>query len=69
MALRSLHRAEKEIKENRQLYIDIMTALVKANRFIYNNKAKTVEIAEIHTAGRRCVARLMIFSLTLAHGR
>ncbi len=36
---------EKEIKENRQLYIDIMTALIKANRFIYNNKAKTVEIA------------------------
>ena len=31
---------EKEIKENRQLYIDIMAALVKANRFIYNNKAK-----------------------------
>jgi len=40
---------EKEIKENRQLYIDIMTALVKANRFIYNNKAKTVEIAVKHT--------------------
>ena len=40
---------EKEIKENRQLYIDIMTALIKANRFIYNNKAKTVEIAVKHT--------------------
>ena len=40
---------EKEIKENRQLYIDIMTALVKANRFIYNNKAKTVEIAVKYT--------------------
>ena len=41
--------AEKEIKENRQLYIDIMTALVKANRFIYNNKAKIVEIAVKYT--------------------
>ncbi len=40
---------EKEIKENRQLYVDIMTALVKANRFIYNNKAKTVEIAVKYT--------------------
>jgi NitT/TauT family transport system substrate-binding protein len=40
---------EKEIKENRQLYIDIMTALVKANRFIYSNKAKTVEISVKHT--------------------
>jgi len=40
---------EKEIKENRQLYVDIMTALVKANRFIYNNKAKTVEIGIKHT--------------------
>ena len=40
---------EKEIKENRQLYIDIMTALIKANRFIYSNKAKTVEIAVKHT--------------------
>jgi NitT/TauT family transport system substrate-binding protein len=40
---------EKEIKENRQLYIDIMTALVKANRFIYNNKAKTVEIGVKYT--------------------
>jgi len=40
---------EKEIKENRQLYIDLMTALIKANRFIYNNKAKTVEIGIKHT--------------------
>ena len=40
---------EKEIAGNRQLYIDIMTALVKANRFIYNNKAKTVEIAVKYT--------------------
>ncbi len=40
---------EKEIKENRQLYIDLMTALVKANRFIYSNKAKTVEIGIKHT--------------------
>ena len=40
---------EKEIKENRQLYVDIMTALVKANRFIYNNKAKTVEISVKYT--------------------
>ena len=36
---------EKEINSNRQLYVDIMAALIKANRFIYNNKAKTVEIA------------------------
>ena len=40
---------EKEIAKNRQLYIDIMTALVKANRFIYSNKAKTVEIAVKYT--------------------
>jgi NitT/TauT family transport system substrate-binding protein len=40
---------EKEIRGNRQLYVDIMTALVKANRFIYNNKSKTVEIAAKYT--------------------
>jgi NitT/TauT family transport system substrate-binding protein len=40
---------EKEIKANRQMYIDIMTALTKANRFMYNNKAKTVEIAVKYT--------------------
>jgi ABC-type nitrate/sulfonate/bicarbonate transport system substrate-binding protein len=40
---------EKEIASNRQLYIDIMTALVKANRFIYKDKAKTVEIAMKYT--------------------
>jgi ABC-type nitrate/sulfonate/bicarbonate transport system substrate-binding protein len=40
---------EKEIASNRQLYIDIMTALVKANRFIYQDKAKTVEIATKYT--------------------
>src|SRR5207247_10024741 len=34
---------------NRQLYVDIMVALIKANRFIYNNKAKTVEIATKYT--------------------
>lgn len=40
---------EKEINSNRQLYIDIMAALIKANRFIYNNKEKTVEIATKYT--------------------
>jgi ABC-type nitrate/sulfonate/bicarbonate transport system substrate-binding protein len=40
---------EKEIASNRQLYVDIMTALVKANRFIYKDKAKTVEIATKYT--------------------
>ena len=40
---------EKEINTNRQLYVDIMTALIKANRFIYSNKAKTVEIAVKYT--------------------
>ena len=30
---------EKQINENRQLYVDIMVALIKANRFIYNNQA------------------------------
>jgi NitT/TauT family transport system substrate-binding protein len=40
---------EKEINNNRQLYVDIMAALIKANRFIYNNKAKTVEIAVKYT--------------------
>jgi ABC-type nitrate/sulfonate/bicarbonate transport system substrate-binding protein len=40
---------EKEIAGNRQLYVDIMTALVKASRFIYKDKAKTVEIATKYT--------------------
>lgn len=40
---------EKEIASNRQLYVDIMAALIKANRFIYNNKEKTVEIATKYT--------------------
>jgi NitT/TauT family transport system substrate-binding protein len=40
---------EKEIASNRQLYIDLMASLLKANRFIYNNKAKVVEIATKHT--------------------
>lgn len=40
---------EKEINENRQLYIDVMAALIKANRYIYNNKGKTVEIATKYT--------------------
>ncbi|HKA35139.1 MAG TPA: ABC transporter substrate-binding protein [Candidatus Binatia bacterium] len=40
---------EKEIASNKQLYVDIMTALVKANRFIYKDKAKTVEIATKYT--------------------
>jgi NitT/TauT family transport system substrate-binding protein len=40
---------EKEIASNRQLYVDIMAALIKANRFIYKDKAKTVEIAAKYT--------------------
>lgn len=40
---------EKEISSNRQLYVDIMAALIKANRFMYNNKAKTVEIVTKYT--------------------
>ncbi|HEY2919164.1 MAG TPA: ABC transporter substrate-binding protein [Candidatus Binatia bacterium] len=40
---------EKEISSNRQLYVDIMSALIKANRFMYNNKAKTVEIVIKYT--------------------
>ena len=40
---------EKEIGSNRQLYVDIMATLIKANRFIYNNKAKIVEIATKYT--------------------
>src|SRR5215467_10127041 len=40
---------EKEIANNRQLYIDLMAALIKANRYIYNNKAKVVEIATKYT--------------------
>ena len=40
---------EKEINENRQLYIDMIAALIKANRYIYNNKAKIVEIATKYT--------------------
>lgn len=40
---------EKEIAGNRQLYVDIMSALVKANRFMYKDKAKTIEIAAKYT--------------------
>ena len=40
---------QKEIGSNRQLYVDIMAALIKANRFIYNNKGKIVEIATKYT--------------------
>jgi ABC-type nitrate/sulfonate/bicarbonate transport system substrate-binding protein len=40
---------EKQLKENRQLYVDILTALIKANRFIYKDKAKTVEIGVKYT--------------------
>jgi ABC-type nitrate/sulfonate/bicarbonate transport system substrate-binding protein len=40
---------EKQIQENRQLYIDLMSALIKANRFLYNNKSKAVEIAGKYT--------------------
>jgi NitT/TauT family transport system substrate-binding protein len=40
---------EKEIASNRQLYVDIMAALIKANRFMYKNKEKTVEIAIKYT--------------------
>ena len=40
---------EKEISSNRQLYVDIMAALIKANRFMYNNKPKTVEIVTKYT--------------------
>jgi NitT/TauT family transport system substrate-binding protein len=40
---------EKQIKENRQLYIDLMSALIKANRFLYNNKPRAVEIAGKYT--------------------
>jgi NitT/TauT family transport system substrate-binding protein len=40
---------EKQIAENRQLYVDMIAALIKANRFMYNNKAKTVEIATKYT--------------------
>lgn len=40
---------EKQIKENRQLYVDLMTALVKANRFIYQNRDQTIPIAVKYT--------------------
>lgn len=40
---------QSEINKNRQLYVDIMAALIKANRFIYHNKSKTVEIAVKYT--------------------
>ncbi len=39
----------KQISENRQLYGDIFAALIKANRFIYKEKTKTVEIAVKYT--------------------
>src|SRR5439155_1407990 len=35
---------EKEIGSNRQLYVDMMAALIKANRFIYNNKAEKISL-------------------------
>ena len=40
---------EKQLKENRQLYVDILTALLKTNRFIYKDKAKAVETAAKYT--------------------
>jgi NitT/TauT family transport system substrate-binding protein len=40
---------DKQIQENRELYIDLMASLIKANRFIYSNKAKVVEIAVKYT--------------------
>ncbi len=38
-----------QLAENRQLYVDLEAALIKANRFIYKDKAKTVEIAVKYT--------------------
>ena len=38
-----------QLAENHQLYVDLEAALIKANRFIYKDKAKTVEIAVKYT--------------------
>ena len=40
-----------QLAENRQLYVDLEAALIKANRFMYKDKAKTVEIAIKYTKG------------------
>ncbi len=39
----------KQLSESRQLYVDILTALIKANRFVYKDKTKAVEIAVKYT--------------------
>ncbi len=39
----------KQLSENRPLYVDILAALIKANRFIYKDKNKAVEIAVKYT--------------------
>ena len=39
----------KQLSENRQLYVDTLAALIKANRFIYKDKTKAVEIGVKYT--------------------
>ncbi len=43
--------SDDTVKKNPELYIDFMTAVLKAQRFMYNNKAKTVEIATKNNPG------------------
>jgi NitT/TauT family transport system substrate-binding protein len=38
-----------QLAENRQLYVDLEAALIRANRFLYKDKAKSVEIAVKYT--------------------
>lgn len=45
----SFAAADKAVKDNSQLYIDFMTAVIKAQRFMYQNKDKTVEIGARYT--------------------
>lgn len=41
--------SDDAVKKDTELYIDFMTAIVKAQRFMYANKAKTVEIGIKYT--------------------
>ncbi len=40
---------DEQVKKNPELYIDFMTAVIKAQRFMYNNRDKTIEIGIKYT--------------------
>ena len=43
--------SDDAVKKTPELYIDFMTAVLRAQRFMYDNKAKTVEIATKYNPG------------------